>query len=42
VWLAPFEAWLLEKGPERLDGLQLARLGWCLAALQVRNLNFVF
>jgi hypothetical protein len=44
VWLARFEARLLEKGPERLDGLQLARLGWCLAALQVRifNLNLEF
>jgi hypothetical protein len=36
VWLARFEARLLEKGPEKLDGVQLSRLGWCLAALQVR------
>jgi hypothetical protein len=36
AWLARFEARLLEKGPERLDGAQLSRLGWCLAALQVR------
>ncbi|WIA40488.1 hypothetical protein OEZ86_013841 [Tetradesmus obliquus] len=27
---------MLEKGPERLDGAQLARLGWCLAALQAK------
>jgi hypothetical protein len=42
VWLARFEARLLEKGPERLDWLQLARPGWCLAALHVRILNFKF
>jgi hypothetical protein len=41
VWLARFEARLLEKGPEKLDGVQLSRLGWCLAALQVRGVWFV-
>lgn len=34
AWLARFEARLLERGPEQLDGQQLSRLGWCLSALQ--------
>jgi hypothetical protein len=34
AWMARFEARLLERGPEQLDGQQLSRLGWCLSALQ--------
>jgi hypothetical protein len=36
AWMAKFEARLLERRPERLDGSQLSRLGWCMAALQRR------
>jgi hypothetical protein len=34
AWMAKFEARLLERGPEQLDGQQLSRLGWCMSALQ--------
>eukprot|EP00775_Hariotina_reticulata_P006885 gene6885-7101_t len=34
AWFARFEARVLEKGLEGLDGQQLSRFGWCLAVLQ--------
>jgi hypothetical protein len=34
AWMAKYEARLLERGPEQLDGQQLSRLGWCMSALQ--------
>jgi hypothetical protein len=34
AWFAKFEARVLEKGLDRLDGQQLSRFGWCMAVLQ--------